>query len=397
MNRSNNRIIRNIRDHTGKAQVLVMILFFVFSLPGCIEPYIADIEDEPELLSIEASLIKGNRLQKVMISRTSSLSNPVLRPVGSCLVQVEDEQGDLYEFTEGMTGTYYLEMDDADIIPGNNYRLRVITPEGDVYQSEYETLLPGVPVDTVYYAIEDKVETYTGNPLNGLQFYLDVQAPDSASRFFRWRIDETYEYTSQGPITYFYWDLSLTPEPPEDVWGVFRCWITDEIQQIFLANTVNIAVNEKKKIPLHYVSTETDRLRIKYSLLVNQFSINEAAYNYFEQNKTAAEGTGSLYTKQPEQPITNFYKVDDPDARVLGYFWTATRTKKRIFVERIEELDVDINFCAVVPFNMEDHGSGPFPIYIMEDPDTGVRMTGSPYCFDCTRRGGTTEKPSFWE
>lgn len=378
----------------GWKSIFFIALISLLFMPSCIEPYFADIEAEPDLISIEASLIRGAIRQTVKISRTSSLSNPRFVPVSGSTVTLQDDQGNEFIYEEYQSGYYVVDMLEEDIVTGRKYRLQITTRNGNEYASDYEEMEVGVPIDSVYFMIENRLSEETNEEVAGLQFYVDVEAPDSLSRFFRWKMLETYEYTSAGPIDYFYWDLSLTPEPPADIWGLFRCWMTEEPEGIFLSNTVNLTVNEKKQIPLHYVSSETDRLKIRYSLAIDQFSLNEEAYNYFNQNKIATDEGGGLYTQQPQQPLTNFYNVNDTTKRVIGYFWLSEKSSKRIFVNRIESLNVKDHFYPVEIFNLEDHGDGPFPIYIMEQG--GVRMTGGPYCFDCTRRGGTTTRPDFW-
>lgn len=386
-------------QHTYKTTIKKLFALVVFaiilSLSGCIEPYFADIDDEPELISIEGSIIKSLSRQEIVISRTTSLGNPIFEPVTGCMVSVMDELNNEYVFDETYNGIYTLEIDQASLVDGRNYKLVVVTPEGSHYESEYKALESSVPVDSVYYDIEPSLDPVNGIEADGLQFYVDLQASDSVSRYFRWKITETFEYTSGGPIHYYYMDLSFEQVVPDDIWGLYRCWKTTELEDIFLTSTLNLTANEKKQIPLNYVSTLNDRLKIKYSLLVHQFSLDEEAYNYFMQNKIATEGSGGLYTRQPQQPITNIYNVDDESERVLGYFWTSEMTSKRIFVPRLPELDVKDYFYPLEPFDMEMHGAGPFPMPIMEED--GVRITGSPICFDCTRRGGTTERPKFWE
>ncbi len=374
---------------------LWVVLIIALAVNSCIEPYFADIGDEPELISIEGSIIKGLSRQEIVISRTTSLGNPVFEPVKGCLVSVMDELNNEFVFDETYNGIYTLEIDQSSLVEGRNYKMVVVTPGGAHYESEYEILESSVPVDSVYYDIEPSLDPVNGIEADGLQFYVDLLAPDTVSRYFRWKITETYEYTSAGPIHYYYMDLSFEPVVPDDIWGLYRCWKTDELEDIFLTSTLNLATNEKKQIPLNYVSTLNDRLKIRYSLLVHQYALDEEAYNYFMQNKIATEGSGGLYTRQPQQPITNIYNVDDASERVLGYFWTSEMTSRRIFVSKLPELDVKDYFYPLEIFNMEDHGAGPFPMAIMEED--GVRITGSPICFDCTRRGGTTERPDFWE
>lgn len=364
---------------------------------SCVSPYEADIEDEPELISIEASLIKGEEDQTVRISKTASLDYPVFFPVRGCEVTLLDEFDNAYSYKEVSGGIYSVSIPDEELVHGRYYKVRVISSEGVVYESDYELLNPGIEVDSVYYEIEDKVDQVTGEPYTGLQFYLDVKAGEDDSRYFRWRIDETYEYESFAPLSYYYLDESHTPVYPSDPWEVFTCWRGEELTGLYQSSTMNLTQNEKKKIRLNYVSARTERLRIMYSLQVRQYAISENAFAYFEQNRLATEEGEGLYTRQPRQPITNFMNPDDASERVLGYFWVSSQTSRRIFVPRIQEMDVLPEECAYWEYDPMEDGEGPFPIYLFDDRDNEKLYTSSRDCFDCTRRGGTNVKPDFWE
>lgn len=375
----------------------LMLLLLFLSGYACVSPYVADIENEPELISIEGSLIKGEEEQTVKVSITASLNTSTFIPVRGCDVSLIDEFDNAWPYRDLSGGIYRTSIPDEELILGRHYKIRVITVEGNVYESDYELLSPGIEVDTVYYEIEDKVDEMTGEAYTGIQFYLDVKAGEDDSRYFRWRIDETYEYTSFGPISYFYLDDTHTPIVPENEWAVYRCWKGGEVSGLFQSSTMNLSQNEKKKIQLNYVSALTERLRIKYSLQVKQYTLSEDAYNYFEQNRLATEEADGLYTRQPRQPITNMGNVDDEAERVLGYFWASTQTNKRIFVPRIEEMDVMAEECAFWEYSDLEDGEGPFPIYLFDDKNSGKLYTSSRDCFDCTRRGGSNIIPDYWE
>jgi len=381
-----------VSPSNGLLLVILAILGF-----ACVSPYEADIEDEPRLISIEGSLIKGEEEQTVQVSTTASLDYPVFFPVRGCEVNLLDEFDNTFSYREVSGGIYKASIPDEELIYDRYYKLRVITGEGVVYESDYEMLNPGVEVDSLYYEIEDKVDNISGEAYTGLQFYLDLKAGDEESRYFRWRIDETYEYHSFAPLSYYYLDETHTPIYPVDAWEMFTCWKEEEVSGLFQSSTMNLTQNKKKRIYLNYVSALTERLRIKYSLLVRQYTLNENAYEYFEQNRLATEEGEGLYTRQPRQPITNFMNVDDDSERVLGYFWVSTQTSKRIFVPRIEEMDVPAEECDNWEYDELVDGEGPFPIYIYDDKDNGKLYTSSRYCFDCTKRGGTNVKPDYWE
>lgn len=195
-------------------------------------------------------------------------------------------------------------------------------------------------------------------------------------------------------------DDELVKYVPEDIWEVYRCWMIDRVPGTFVSNTINLTENEKKKIPLNFVSNRTDRLKIMYSLLVEQYAINEGAYKYWKQHNVTIEESSGLYNTQPGQPISNLYCSDDCDKSVLGYFWVASRTERRIFVPRINKLAVYDFACPIYEYNPTIHKKMPRYIRVEEDEiggiPAGTRMTGHPGCFDCTMRGGTITKPDFW-
>lgn len=388
-----------MRSPTYISSLLNSILLFILVMVGysCISPYEADIDNEPELISIEASLIKGELEQTVKVSITASLNKSVFKPVRGCDVSLIDELDNAWHYNDLTGGIYRTSIPDEELIHGHHYKIRVITAEGNVYESDYEMLNTGIELDSIYYDIEDKADVITGEPYTGLQFYLDVKAGEDESRYFRWRIDESYEYTSFAPISYFYLDDTHTPVLPSDPWAVYRCWREGEVGGLFQSSTMNLSQNEKKRIHLNYVSAQTERLRIKYSLNVKQYTLSEDAYNYFEQNRLATEEADGLYTRQPRQPITNFLNVDDASERVLGYFWVSTQTNQRIFVPRIEEMDVQAEDCAYWEYSDLEDGEGPFPIYLFDDKNSGKVYVSSRDCFDCTRRGGSNTRPDYWE
>lgn len=364
---------------------------------SCIEPYTTDIDEDADLISVEGSIIKGEPIQKVVVTRTAAMVNPQFLPVRDCRVEVVDDQGTVFLYYEHPEGYYYRFIPDAQLKIGRKFQVRVTTPQGERYESTFERLNSGTEVDSVYYRIEDKIDNVRNEELSGLQFYVDLEAPDTISRYFRWSMEETYEYTSVAPITYFYLDESLEPNYPAYDMEFFRCWRTADIPDLYLSSTENLVVNEKKMIPLNYVSTESDRLKIKYSLLIRQYTMSERAYKYWLNQKIATQEAGGLYTQQPGQPVSNIVNVNDSTELVLGFFWATHKTEQRLMIPRINDLPVPGDLCDLVPFNLTDHGKGPFPMYIWVDPVSGIRYTSNRFCFVCTLKGGDTQPPDWWE
>jgi hypothetical protein len=379
---------------TRKLRVYSMLVFLSLATGACIEEFTADIDEQIKILTVEGSLIKGDETQSVVISYSTTLVYQQFLPVLGCDVKVVDEFNNEFPYLEQDDGTYKATIDNELLIDGREYKLTVRTASGAEYESEYEILNSSPVIDSVYYEIEDRIENYSGEDITGLQFYIDVKAADTTSRYYRWKLIDTYEYTAKAGISYYYYMWDYVRMSPKSTYGVYRCWLSEDVPGMYLTNTNNLILNEKKQIPLHYVSNRTDRLKIRYSLVVEQYSLTEEAHNYFQQKKIASEDPGGLYTRQPSQAVTNIRAKSDTDEKALGYFWASAKTQKRLMVPKLAIPILDQG-CTLKPFDINVYE--PFPIYIWVDDETGIPMTGNANCFICTLREGTITKPDYWD
>ncbi len=397
MDKKENIIFHGIdQGNIERSLIIVLFLAFIPALNSCIEPYDPGIEEETDMIAIDASLIKGQDLQTVVISEVSPLIYPQYFTVKGCEVIVKDDLDNSFVYNENQDGTYSLAIPDEQLVLNRKYKLEITTPSGEKYESAFEKLYGGAPVDTIYYEIQEKFDKFEEKNLLGLQLYLDIKAPDTVSRYYRWNLAETYEYTSVAPVSFYFTDdVDVPIVYPADKNEVFRCWKTNDIQSLFLSNTVNLTLNEKKRIPLNYVTTASDKLEIKYSLFVRQYTLNEGAYYYWLENKNATQESGGLYTQQPGKPVSNIFNVNDSTEEILGYFWVSHSTDKRIFIPRISELPVIGDKCELVVYNPDDHKGT--PRYIWIDSETGIWMTSTKFCMNCILKGGTVIRPDFWE
>ena len=99
---------------------LLLIVFMVGY--SCVSPYVADIEDEPDLISIEASLIKGEQDQIVKVSTTASLNSSTFIPVRGCDVSLIDEFDNAWHYNDLTGGIYRTSIPDEELIHGRHER-----------------------------------------------------------------------------------------------------------------------------------------------------------------------------------------------------------------------------------------------------------------------------------
>jgi putative hemolysin len=179
----------------------------------------------------------------------------------------------------------------------------------------------------------------------------------------------------------------------------FVCYKMDKLKSIFVLSTDGFSQNSYSKYKLHYVKDQTQQLEYKYSLLVNQYSLSENAYNYWENLRKNNQETVDLFGKQPANVKGNIHNINDTTDVALGYFGVSSVQSKRIMVLPIEGLLFDkAQPCKA--YKIENPLPPDRPMYFVNDydenwiPYTGI---GAPECIFCTMAGGTTVKPPYWD
>jgi hypothetical protein len=180
------------------------------------------------------------------------------------------------------------------------------------------------------------------------------------------------------------------------------CWITNNSNKITIKNTSVLAEDKVARLPLIFISNETDRLSERYSILVNQYSISEDEYTYWEKLQNISEEVGSLYDITPSSIPGNIFCVEDPGEQVLGYFSVSAKTSKRIYID--ESFRGLVDLYGVCPLDTIVGGAA-IPglnswVWVIVDhplPPPGYKViTERKFCADCTVRGSTI-KPDFWD
>ena len=375
----------------NKYTVIPILILCITFLQGCVEPYYPELEDAGQSLVIDGLLSDREGYHQVRVSRSSAYNDPDFIPVSGCQVQVTDQYGNAIIFYENEAGMYQQWVPQDFLITGNQYKL-LVSCKGKNYESSFQELLKSAPIGEVYYKVEDRETTDPAITLQGIQFYTDFDIPQGSAENYRWEIEETWEYRSFYPIT-FYWDGFRVLPPGSVNQDLFYCWNTVPIYNIITASSRPLQEARINGQPLHYVSNETDRLRVKYSLLVTQYGLSREAYEYWQQLEKLSQETGGLYDSQPPQLRGNISNSENNDEVVLGWFSVSGKDVKRFFI--------DDDFKFFFP-NIECNPFLPLggfprnnPYYLVES--AGQLMMANESCFDCTVLGGTTQKPDFWE
>jgi len=366
------------------------LLFFLI-ISGCITQFVPETDEDQNLLVVEGLITDRPEVNMIKLSRSLPLGKKTtLKPLKGCTVSITDDHGSTYQLTESSTaGTYLTDQTTFQGSVGRKYTLHINTNNSITTHYSYESIpmemRPVPPIDSLFYekvVIKEK-DAFSG-PKEGCQVYLNTHDSQAACKFYRWDYTETWKFQ----LPYFVANQT--------------CWITNNSTAINIKNTSVLSEDRVTRLPVNFISNETDRLAFRYSIIVNQYSVTEDEYTYWEKLQNISEEVGSLYDITPTSIPGNIFCVEDPGEQVLGYFSVSAKTSKRIYVD--ENFRGLINLYTVCPadtiYGYESiPGLGSYAWIIVDQPYAMPPykvITNDKFCADCTVRGTTTQ-PAFWE
>lgn len=383
-----------------------MLLTVMVLTGGCLDPYYPPVEDvDVNILVVDGFLDTSEGTATVTLSKAVSLSSDFAPSAESnAIVTLLDHNGSAYPLTEYELGQYRVES--VPIDPAAQYRVYIMTQGGHEYQSDLSSVYDTPPIDSVTWTTDDR----------NLTVQVNTHDYTNTAKHFRWTYEETWnyhaatlsEFISEGGGAYRY-------RTPAEM--IFYCWATQPSTNITIGSTVRLSENVVSQAPVAYVPKGSQKLSMKYSILVSQRAISDQEYNYLEQLKKTTESIGGLFDPQPSQVPGNIHRTSTSSPVAIGYFGVGNTVKERIFIaytdlpEYFRDIRLEpgcaptdticlyptmaIRNCILMASDMTEAtmiGSG---VYLQRSL-IGLTLT-SPRCADCRYSGGVTTKPDFWQ
>ena len=371
----------------------IICVLAIFST--CIYKFDPPSEGYENLLVVEALLSDGDEAFEVRLSRSIPIDKYNFLPEEFAHVSLSDDAGNIVDLFEANPGRY-LSYPDFRAYTGREYQLFIQTADGKQYASESVLLRETPPIDSVYYRYEERVVAGSENNVPGLQIYVTTHDMNNNTWYYRWEYSETWEFRTKYNSTLI-WEDGMTKEREEQI---NQCWKNNESSGVLVNTSKNLNEDIISELPLVFISNETDRLSIKYSILVKQYALSERSYNFWKDLEKINENLGTLFDPQPYVLQGNIHNVSDENDVVLGYFDASAIQQERIFIARGEFpyfatpgypscKDTIVSYGLIPAMIRQDFmlvGQVPMGRYLLsEEP-----------CIDC-RLTGTNIQPDFWK
>jgi hypothetical protein len=365
---------------------LIAVFLILATYNSCVINYVPEISDYEEVLVVEGLITDQPGIYTIKISKSQPIWKRLSpKPLTGCIVSISDDLGQKYSLKEsgGSFGVYVTDSAGFRGVIGREYSLHIRTTTESLnlnYESLPMKMVPVPPIDSIYY--EKKIFLKSGLPVEGCDIYLNTHDPLNKCKFYRWEYSET-------------WEFHLPFDFPNSV-----CWISNNPAEILIKDVSLLSEASIIRNPVISIKDPVDRLGIKYSILVNQFSLNEDEYYYWEQLKKSVEETGGLYDVIPASVPNNLFCLEEPYRKVLGYFSVSAISSKRLFIKEkftgINTMYADCISDTIFTARPDTVTFIGTVIKVLSDRvPPGYIYTNDRGCVDCTKRG-TNIKPVFW-
>jgi Domain of unknown function (DUF4249) len=378
-----------------RRQVILLFSFiFLILLQSCKKPY-----EPPAILANNNYLVVDgfinttpNGITTIKLSRTRNLADTVVNiPELGANIAIENKSGVFYPLgSRGSDGTYTSNL--LNLGSNAELRLNIILSNGNKYISDFVRSKQTPPIDSISWIQKEDVDIYVSS-----------NDPANNSRYYKWDFTETVQYNSYLETIWRVTNGLIVQRDSADKVNV--CWKDQFNTDILIGSTAALSRDVVSLKRITTIPKNDNRLNIRYSILVRQYTLTAEAYQYWQIIQKNSEQLGTLFDLQPSQLYGNIQSVSNPNEPVVGFISASTVQQARIFINN-SQLNNWKSPPANPPCEPQIIPQNPVDYRIFDFPDTSFApwyfITGGSIaivrkeCLDCTLAGGTNKKPSFW-
>jgi len=381
------------------ATVVFIVIMLTFAM--CKQAYEPPAQSHNiRLLVVEGFINGGQGPTTIFLSRTGDLQDQSKRSELGAKVKVEGDDGSTFPLADSLNGKYSLPQ--LSLRSNVKYRLRIITADGKEYASDYTPVRHTPPIDSITWQMDD----------GGVRLYVNTHDPQSLTKYYQWKYEETWEIHSTYRSTLKYLrDASnrvtqLLWRYPDHGFDstIYQCWTSLSSTSIILGSSENLTA-DVIYLPVHYIEPASEKLSVLYSINLKQYALSQDAYLFMQKMKKNTEQVGTLFDAQPSQISGNFKCLTNPGELVIGFVEVTEEQTKRAFIYNSQVPGWSYNMICmqkIIDNNLDSINKYAAFLYPTLpdtlDPLGGIvtfYVTDRESCVDCNTRG-VHRKPAFW-
>ncbi|UXX81217.1 DUF4249 domain-containing protein [Reichenbachiella carrageenanivorans] len=263
---------------------LYSLFFLIFGwaiVVSCVKPYDAESFDFESVIVVDGLITDELKTHQIKLHYTYPIGTSDDHPVEGATVWVTHDEQQI-DFSEQTPGIYKSEVP-FSASESEQYQLFFTTKEGEEFLSSPSSLTKSPPIDSIYDRYAELALDGSTSNLGGIQFFLDTHDPSGKAKYFRYEWEDQYKIITPVVSYYDYNRSTATYSWREKLNNI--CYAGHISQSLLIGNTVGNSSDRLQEFPIRFVGGNTDVLRSRYTILVRQYAISEAAYSYYRKLK----------------------------------------------------------------------------------------------------------------
>lgn len=320
-------------------------------------------------------------------------------------IWIESEGGQNYEGSysaeksrrDAVAITSAYSIDTRNLSPDQRYKLHVTCSDnGREYATDWLAVEKAPVLDSI-----SIVQDFEGSCLR----FLNSLHSDSGQHNFRVHFHEVWEYVAPYRTEVKY---VTGPDYPqgydiveyEDNENTYYCWDNDDSYEVMLMTTAGLTKDVVINHDFYQIKRDNRKLSQLYSMEYTVESLSDAAYAYWDNMNTVSNNVGSLFSPNPSELRGNIRCVQDTTEMVYGYINASAVACKTVWYDNMREsFFKPARGCTdviAVPFiqSKRYYTTGWRPAFFDEAEGSYFWVEAS--CAECTRLGGTKNRPEGW-
>ena len=302
--------IDSIKMNVLPRAVVLSLMLLQLCFSSCLDEISLNVDQGETILVIDAFVINGFGPHIVEIKQSASFvsgSEGVEEPQSGAIVSISEIGGQSYILPETDPGIY--SATNMEGKAGKEYQLTVEV-NGEVYQSKVEKMPEVVSISELGFELKERVApNASGNLQDQRVVIAQVDADFSNASdpvFLRYRVTGTYRYDEITAPS------NLNPN---------TCYIDEIIDadNIIAVDGRNVQGGILNDQPI--VDKVIDwRFRLQYCFSVEQHSITEQVYNFWNTVQDEYNRTGDIFETPPAILRGNVFNIEVTKSDVIGLF-----------------------------------------------------------------------------
>ena len=332
-----------------------LLILLIIGFIQCSEIYEPKIDTSTKVLVVEGLISDGKGPFTVKLTEALAFNYDslwIVKFVAGAKISVFDNHSNEFTLDEMGYGKYVLPTAFTGIV-GNSYKLHIETKDGDIYESNYQKLMPPQQYDNIrpvftsreYLNPKKQLKVATGADLL-VELFKSVNGVDTLPlcRFDPIMTIQLSYPTFIKDTTNWHWE--------NNYWQNFSVNGNDNLtSDKSLTSTPFISNYSLGFVPIKMSSygLGADSLLNSYFYLrISHYTMNRESYRFYKSANAQLEITGKIFDPIASQLLGNMKCINHPEKKVLGLF-EASSVVKRAYLVKKDQFK-DFIWLEQVPF-----------------------------------------------